>query len=120
MATLINEAGRILIDYPRVVRIRRSGKPMQIGIVPNGVAMDPKSVPRLWIRFVRIDENPERDDTTLRFSGYLAETYGTLEEKPFDALNPTLTQYVTGTISLGTNEGTIAPAAEDPPGDATG
>ncbi|MEI6511367.1 MAG: hypothetical protein WCO25_05005 [Candidatus Uhrbacteria bacterium] len=108
MARLIDAAHNTVLSYPRLVRIRGNGKPMEVVVRPN--ADEPGSAPRtLWVRFATFDSEPETTVTALSFTGFLSDSYAALEEKSFDALDPDRTQLVRGSIDVPMGTGQIRP-----------
>lgn len=119
MARIINGPSNAVIDYPRLVRIRKNGKPMQIRVVKtDGLEGDPSR--QLWIRFVSFVEGAPHNPASLSFDGYLSESYASLEERTFDEIDPATAQYVRGTMIPPSHLGMIAPWAEGTGGEAPG
>lgn len=119
MASIIDGARNVLINHPRLVRIRQSGKPMEILVA---VSDDPRAntTRKLWIRFVSFLDADPFDRTKVTFDAYLSESYNALAERTFDGIDPEVTQYVRGTTAAPGGHGRIVPWAEGTGDEAPG
>ncbi len=109
MALLIIGERDIYLSYPRLVRVRRNKKPMELTIQSN--AREPGSTERkLWIRFQSFDDAPGQLIPSLSFIGYISESYMAMENRPFDELDQEKTQFVRGMIAIPMGTGKIWPA----------
>lgn len=118
MASIIDSARNLFVNHPRLVRIRNSGKPIEI-LVAETDGPKAAATKKLWIRFVSFVDDPF-DRTKVSFDAYLSESYSALAERTFDAIDPTVAQYVRGTSSAPGGLGRIVPWAEGTGDDAPG
>lgn len=118
MASIIEGARNLFVSHPRLVRIRASGKPMEILVAESDDARA-AATRKLWIRFVSFADDPF-DRTKLSFDGYVSESYSVLAERTFDEIDAKASQYVRGTTSAPGGHGKIVPWAEGTGDEAPG
>lgn len=111
MTRIIDASRKISINYPRFVRIRKSGKPMEVFFAETDETRnDPTR--KIWIRFVSFVQEALPDLALISFDGYLSESYSALAERTFDKIDSTMAQYVRGSILPPFGTGTISPWVE--------